>query len=73
MHARKLRKPACECCGGVTMLQAHHVNLDWRDNSPGNIQTLCKFCHMYWHNTHIRLGVTPTGPMPPLFTHLLPA
>jgi hypothetical protein len=65
-HARKLRGSACECCGTTSDLQAHHVNEDWTDNRPQNIQTLCIFCHHFWHAMHIRLGVKPTRPMPKL-------
>lgn len=69
-HARKLLKPTCECCGTTQRRQAHHVNMDWRDNSPVNVQTLCIFCHHFWHAMHIRLGTTPTQPMPKLVSHL---
>lgn len=68
-HARKLRGAVCECCGGKDRLHAHHINEDWSDNSPTNIQTLCIFCHQFWHATHRRLGVTPTAPMPKLVSH----
>ena len=66
-QARKQRKPNCEACGTQSRLQVHHVNEDWRDNRPENLQTLCVFCHQYWHGTHRRLGVKPTLRMPPLF------
>jgi hypothetical protein len=62
-HARKLRGPICEACGTTEQLQAHHVNEDWRDNRPENIQTLCIFCHHFWHALHIRHGATPTKRM----------
>ena len=65
-RARKLLKPACECCGTTARLHAHHVNENWTDNRPENVQTLCVFCHQFWHATHRRLGLTPTRPMPPL-------
>ena len=68
-RARKLLKPNCECCGTTEQRQAHHVNMDWRDNSPANVQTLCIFCHHFWHAMHIRLGATPTQPMPRLVSH----
>ena len=69
-HARKLRGPECEACGTTQRLQAHHVNEDWTDNRPENIQTLCIFCHHFWHAMHIRLGVKPTKPMPKLASRL---
>lgn len=65
-HARKMLKEACECCGATEQRQAHHVNMNWRDNSQKNVQTLCLFCHHFWHAMHIRLGTTPTQPMPKL-------
>lgn len=65
-HARKLLRPACEACGTAENRQAHHVNTDWKDNSPENVQTLCLFCHHFWHAMHERLGVTPTQRMPRL-------
>lgn len=65
-HARKLRKFECESCGTTDRLHAHHLNEDWTDNRPANVQTLCVFCHQFWHATHKRLGLTPTQPMPKL-------
>lgn len=46
-HARKQRTETCECCGASKRLQAHHVNEDWKDNRPENLQTLCVFCHAF--------------------------
>ena len=65
-QARKYRKTACECCGGKARLQVHHINEDWTDNRPTNLQTLCVFCHQFWHATHRRHGVKPSTPMPPM-------
>ena len=65
-HARKLRLTECECCGTVDRLQAHHVNEDWTDNRPENVQTLCIFCHHFWHALHIRNGAKPMQRMPRL-------
>ena len=65
-HARKYAKPSCEACGLTQDLQVHHVDTNWRNNSPLNLQTLCLFCHHFWHATHERLGVTPTTRMPKL-------
>ena len=69
-HARKLLLPACEACGTTQDRQAHHVNTDWRNNSPENVQTLCLFCHHFWHAMHERLGRSPTQRMPRLVFHL---
>jgi len=67
-HARKLRLSACECCGTGERLQVHHVDQDWQNNAPANLQTLCIFCHHFWHAMHIRLGTSPIGRMPRLAT-----
>ena len=66
-RARKKRAVACESCGSEKRLQVHHVNEDWTDNSDANVQTLCIFCHQFWHATHRRLGLKPTRRMPLLF------
>jgi hypothetical protein len=63
-QARKQRKPFCEACGGRKHLHVHHVNEDWTDNSPLNLQTLCVFCHQFWHATHRRVGVKCSVRMP---------
>ena len=72
-HARKYLKEECECCGAKSELHAHHINTDWKDNRAENIQTLCVFCHQFWHAMHIRHGVLPTQPMPSLVFLLLQA
>lgn len=69
-QARKFLKAACECCGATTELHAHHVACNWKNNAPTNIQTLCVFCHQFWHAMHIRHGVLPTQPMPSLVSPL---
>lgn len=59
-RARQLRGPSCETCGSTSKLHAHHVDENWRNNDPSNIQTLCATCHLklHWskrqHRTHIR-------------------
>lgn len=65
-HARKQRAESCEACGTSKRLQAHHIDEDWKNNEPTNLQTLCVFCHAFWHAMHRRLGVTPTQRMPRL-------
>lgn len=69
-RARKFLKEECECCGATSELHAHHINTNWKDNRKENIQTLCVFCHQFWHAMHIRHGVMPTQPMPKLVSHL---
>lgn len=63
-QARKHRKSSCEACGGKHLLHVHHVNQNWRDNAVKNLQTLCAFCHQFWHATHRRVGVKPSRRMP---------
>lgn len=70
-RARKFRKQACECCGAKLRLHVHHINEDWTNNSPENLQTLCVFCHQFWHATHRRLGLKPSTRMPELPTRWL--
>lgn len=65
-RARKLRKSACEACGERRSLVAHHVDQDEANNDPGNIQTLCSWCHDFWHSTARRLGRPIAGRMPRL-------
>ena len=65
-HARKSRLGACECCGANKRLQVHHLDENWMNNESANLQTLCIFCHHFWHAMHRRLGVTPTKRMPKL-------
>jgi len=62
-RARKHLKSSCEACGSASDLQAHHVDLDRSNNEPGNIQTLCKPCHDFWHATAKRLGRSGAGKM----------
>lgn len=67
-RARKYLKDACEACGATNMLQAHHVDQNNSNNSGENIQTLCRFCHDFWHSTQKRLGKDIAGRMPSLFS-----
>lgn len=66
MHkrARKHRGDHCEACGTTKRLQAHHLDQDFTNNALNNIQTLCKSCHDFWHNTARRLGREIAGRMP---------
>ena len=36
----------CDCCGIDESLERDHINETHKDNSAGNLQTLCKHCHM---------------------------
>jgi hypothetical protein len=63
-RARKHLKQACEACGMQMRLIAHHVDQDIANNVPENIQTLCKWCHDFWHTSAKRLGRTIAGRLP---------
>ena len=65
-QARKHRLGSCEACGFKKRLHVHHVDEDWTNNDPSNLQTLCVFCHVFWHALHRRLGLTTSRPMPKL-------
>ena len=47
--ARKCLKDSCQHCGGTENLQVHHVDRNWKNNDPNNLQTLCGSCHMKYH------------------------
>lgn len=47
--ARKHRKLLCENCQSTEHLQIHHKDENWKNNSPENLQTLCRTCHMKLH------------------------
>lgn len=42
-------KTHCEKCESTKKLQIHHLDENWRNNSPENLQTLCQSCHMKLH------------------------
>ncbi len=65
-RARKFLKDSCEACGEKLFLHAHHIDQDKKNNTPENIQTLCKWCHDFWHSTARRIGRETAGRMPPL-------
>ncbi len=51
MHrmSARFRKARCELCGRISprgQLHVHHINKDWRDQRPENLQTLCIGCHL---------------------------
>lgn len=49
-HARKACPPGpCESCGSSQNVDVHHRNGDWQDNTPSNLQRLCRSCHNREH------------------------
>lgn len=63
-RAPKHRKNACEACGETRRLVVHHVDQDRRNNAPENLQTLCAWCHDFWHSAADRVGRKVAGRMP---------
>ena len=63
-QARKLKATNCAACGSSERLQVHHINENWTDNRPENLQTLCIFCHQFWHAMHRRRGALSSTAMP---------
>lgn len=39
----------CVLCKDTTLVQAHHIDGNWRDNRPKNLIFLCKSCHKKLH------------------------
>ena len=62
-RARKHLKMACEACQETRKLIAHHISQDITNNDPDNIQTLCKWCHDFFHSMADRRGKTVAGKM----------
>lgn len=50
VRARRHLKSACEHCSTTQRLSIHHVDRDWRNNSPENLMTLCASCHTTLHH-----------------------
>lgn len=63
-RAQEHRKSSCESCDSTLELHVHHCDENWRNNSPSNLQTLCKSCHRSWHITQRNAGVKPAGRKP---------
>ena len=64
VRARKHLASSCAACGSTKNLYVHHADENWKNNSPGNLQTLCESCHKSWHATRRARGVKPAGFMP---------
>lgn len=65
-RAASFMRSFCEACGFGGELNVHHVNGDPLDNRPSNCQTLCAYCHGFWHATLKRTGKPLKKPMPRL-------
>ena len=59
----KFLKASCEHCGTPEKLSIHHIDRDWRNNDPANLQTLCTSCHTSLH--HRQGDIMPKRTPPP--------
>ena len=49
-HARKLVPPGpCKTCGKLRATDVHHKDLDHTNNSPKNLERICRGCHTRLH------------------------
>lgn len=49
-HARMIIPPAnCKICGSATNVDVHHKDGNYLNNSPENLQRLCRSCHNLQH------------------------
>ncbi len=48
-RARQFKKDACERCGETEGLHVHHIDGDYSNNDPANLETLCGPCHLRHH------------------------
>ncbi len=66
-RAHKTITGCCETCGSSSKLTQHHCDENPLNNAEANLQTLCLYCHNFWHAAAKRAGMIPAGRMPPLF------
>ena len=65
-RSRKFKGSCCEACGETRKLHVHHCDQNQANNEPSNLQTLCQWCHDFWHATAKRVGRSVAGRMPNL-------
>ena len=55
--ARKFLNPYCKNCGSTENLDIHHKDRNYKNNEPGNLETLCHTCHMkyHWQQGHLKV------------------
>ena len=44
-----LKKTVCEICGKSGKLDVHHKDMNWQNNTPGNLMIICRSCHNKIH------------------------
>lgn len=54
----------CDSCRSTNKLVVHHIDQNYKNNSPSNLQTLCNNCHDHWHWHQRKLGINIAGPCP---------
>ena len=59
----RYRKDKCEACGIGERMQIHHIDGNYRNADPDNLQTLCVWCHRFIHHTAKRCGWKEPGRM----------
>ena len=60
-HARKLLPDGCcEICGSAKNVDVHHKDGNPQNNSPDNLQRLCRSCHMKAHRPHETCSICGT-------------
>lgn len=51
-HARKLVPSGpCSVCGKPDALDVHHKDGDFTNNTPSNLQRICRGCHIHQHRS----------------------
>jgi hypothetical protein len=60
-RARAIRRDGGRCtrCRSTGPLEVHHLDGDWRNNQPENLESLCRPCHRAAEGTR---GATRNGP-----------
>ena len=53
-HARKIvPKGPCNRCGKPDALDVHHLDGNHQNNSPENLERICRSCHIREHHTKV--------------------
>lgn len=56
-QVKNFRKDACECCGSDDRVELHHRDRNITNWKKGNIETLCRTCHMKEHAQEIHICI----------------
>lgn len=50
--ARKIKPTGgCEICGSNRNVDVHHIDGDYKNNDPNNLQRVCRSCHNIIHRS----------------------